>query len=61
MKIKPGGYEGAHNAYGEEFINQIAEILYEYGFIEFLDDNGEIDITVKGVQEVIRSILLKKY
>lgn len=61
FEIKPGGYEGALNAYGEEVIKQVAEILDDYGFIRFLDDNGEIEITTKGVEEVLRRILLQEY
>jgi hypothetical protein len=61
VEIKAGGYEGAPDAYGKEVINQIAEILDEYGFIRLLDDNGEIEITTKGVEEVIRRIILQEH
>jgi hypothetical protein len=61
LKIKPGGHEGALDSYGNEVNNQIAEILGEYGFITFMGDTGEIDITTKGVEEVIRRVMLQKY
>jgi hypothetical protein len=58
LKVKPGGREGALDSYGKEVNKQIAEILDEYGFIRFLHDYGEIEITTEGFEEIIRRILL---
>ena len=55
QKLRIGNYLGA---YGGATISQIADMLIENNLIRYLDDRGKIEITSKGIREVVRKLLL---
>lgn len=54
-KMTVGDYLGA---YGGATLSQLADILIEEGFVIYLDDKGKIEVTSKGMKEVVKRLLL---
>ena len=54
-KMSVGDYLGA---YGGATLNQLADTLIEEGFVRYLDDKGKIEVTSKGMKEVVKRLLL---
>jgi hypothetical protein len=45
------------DAYGGATLNQLIDILTEEGLVKYIDDNGKIEVTPKGIKEVVKRLL----